>query len=132
MKALSIRQPWAELILRGRKKYELRTWATNHRGRLVIQAGKTVQAEDARKAGLDLADLTRGALLGTVEVVDCVPYTREMAEELHQARADFDPWEPGWHAWVLHEPIRLPDPIPYSGKMGLFDVPDDVLTGAGR
>ena len=34
MKALSIRQPWAELIMQGRKTLELRTWRTNYRGAL--------------------------------------------------------------------------------------------------
>ena len=34
MKALSIRQPWAELILQGRKTIELRTWKTSYRGLL--------------------------------------------------------------------------------------------------
>ena len=39
MKALTIKEPWATLIIDGYKKYEFRSWKTNYRGKLLIHAG---------------------------------------------------------------------------------------------
>jgi ASCH domain len=57
IKALTIRQPWAELILRGRKPFELRSWRTKYRGPLVIHAAAKVDAEDAHST---LKSVTHG------------------------------------------------------------------------
>jgi hypothetical protein len=70
MKALSIRQPWAELILRGEKDVENRSWLTHHRGPLLIHASKTLVRESMDEFGLDEETIPRGALVGVVEVVD--------------------------------------------------------------
>ncbi|MBV8357602.1 MAG: ASCH domain-containing protein [Deltaproteobacteria bacterium] len=40
MKTLSVRQPWTSLIVAGIKSTENRSWKTNHRGRLLIHAGR--------------------------------------------------------------------------------------------
>ncbi len=65
MKTLSIRQPWAELILQGRKTIELRTWHTSYRGPLLIHAGAKIEREACVAYGLDPHALVRGALVGT-------------------------------------------------------------------
>lgn len=39
MKALTIKEPWASLIINGYKKYEFRSWKTNYRGKVLIHAG---------------------------------------------------------------------------------------------
>ena len=63
--------------------------------------------------GLPTVDeLAYGAIIGTVEVVDCVPYEtvkdRPFAEPL------------GW-CWVLENP-RPVEPIPMAGRLGLFEI----------
>ncbi len=42
IKALSLRQPYAELVVIGKKSIELRTWSTKYRGEFLIHAAKTV------------------------------------------------------------------------------------------
>src|ERR1700739_1238088 len=79
IRGLTIRQPWAELILRGRKPYELRSWKTHHRGPLVIHAGPNIDTEDARRFGLNPEKLITGAFVGVVFLSDVSPYTREDA-----------------------------------------------------
>ena len=74
MKALTIRQPWASLIVDGEKRVENRTWPTKYRGPLLIHAGKSrleVDRDQARR-------LPFSAIIGQVEVVDCpgVPRVR--------------------------------------------------------
>lgn len=80
--ALSVKQPWAALIMQGLKTIEIRSWPTARRGRIYIHAGRII---DDRPQGWQLvgeqdkvaAQLT-GGLVGTVEISDCLTYrTRE-------------------------------------------------------
>lgn len=79
MRALSIRQPHAEAILRGVKKIEYRSKATKIRGRIYIYASlgrypEDDEAEMMKNYGIkDVScdDLPRGVLIGTVELFDC-------------------------------------------------------------
>ncbi|MFO0843276.1 MAG: ASCH domain-containing protein [Gemmataceae bacterium] len=103
MRCLSVRQPFAELILSGEKRREYRSWRTSHRGPLLIHAGKEVDREALAESGLDADELPRGALVGVVDVVGC----RRLK---------------GGFAWVLESPRRLPLPIAWRGQVGLFNV----------
>jgi hypothetical protein len=89
LKALTIRQPWAELILRGRKPFELRTWRTKYRGPLVIHAAAKVDAWDARHFGLDPDSLVTSAFVGFAILSDVRPYTRQDARLLKRRRAGY-------------------------------------------
>jgi hypothetical protein len=95
--ALSIRQPYAELILLGKKVTELRSRPTLRRGKVYLYAPKTVDRETALEAGFDLRVLPTGVVLGTVEIVGC---------ERQGAR---------W-AWYLESPQRLPTPLVPNGR----------------
>ena len=76
LKALSIKQPWAWLIVNGWKDVENRSWNTHYRGRVLIHAGKTMDnlgletiAQIEKSLGLDipipaLQDLPRGGIVG--------------------------------------------------------------------
>ena len=72
-RAISIRQPYAELILAGEKEYEFRSRATNIRERVYIYAGRR-PADDLLlwfKLGMQPGDLPTGVIVGTVEIVGC-------------------------------------------------------------
>ena len=85
MSALSIQQPNAEQILRGKKRIEYRSMATNKRERVYIYASKTPHTPKSwKEIGLKPGDLKTGALVGTVEVIDCV--YRNGGYEWHLAR----------------------------------------------
>lgn len=130
MKTLSIRQPWAELILQGRKTIELRTWRTHYRGPLVIHAGGNIELDACAAYGLDPEALVRGALVGTVEVVDMVMFDHASYAALRDEHLDLGEWPGDVLGWRLANPQRLPEPVPMRGRLGLFDLPDDVLHGA--
>ena len=49
MKALTIKEPWATLIIEGYKAYEFRSWKTNYRGKILIHAGMSLEKENAEK-----------------------------------------------------------------------------------
>lgn len=127
MKCLSVLQPWAWAIIHGPKRVENRTWPTNFRGRLYIHAGKgrrwLVESEPAtwqERYGVEcpaVDSFAFGAIIGHVDVTDCVPVSR----------IGNNPWACGPWCWKLANPAALPSPIPYSGKLTLFEVPDSIL-----
>lgn len=73
MKVLTIRQPWATLIIQGYKRFEFRSWQTKYRGELLIHAGKGIDKEAMNRLKNYLPDeLPLGKILGKVELVDCI------------------------------------------------------------
>ena len=122
MQALTLRQPWACLVVAGIKDVENRTWRTNHRGRLVIHAGSAIDREVMDEHGRLLADCPRGAILGAVELVDIV-------------RDSASPWAiaGNWH-WLLDDPRPLLMPIRATGRLGLWtcEVAEMELAEAGH
>ena len=122
MKALSFRQPWAELILQARKTMDLRTYRTDYRGPLAIHASKKVERGACGEHGLDADNLDAGGLVGVVELVDVIPLT-EADYEAHRAEhlAGRSFREPMF-GWILREPQRLPQRVPTRGRTSLFSV----------
>lgn len=128
MKALSIRQPWAWLIVRGGKDIENRTWHTKFRGRFLVHAsqGMTIKEwvdavdfcidQDLHDTPFDMPSmdqLQRGGIIGSVELVDSVDTSDS-------------PWYMGQKGFVLRDPRPLPF-IAYKGRLGFFEVPDNLL-----
>src|SRR4051812_46967191 len=108
MRALSIRQPWAELILLSHKTIEVRSLRTHIRERIYIYAGlgridSEVEARIARKFEIDTEELPRGVLVGTVEIVDCRPLTQSQNRAALRSRSDETE---GQFAWILERPER--------------------------
>jgi hypothetical protein len=144
MLALSIRQPWASLILKVGKDIENRCWSTKVRGRILVHAAKGMTrnehadaidfAADAiradpknagaarivtlRELGFAFDDLPRGGIVGSVEIVDCV-------------RDSASPWFMGECGFVLRDPQPLPF-TPWKGQLGFFDVPESALASNDR
>lgn len=134
MKCVSLHQPWAHAVLHLGKTVENRTWATRHRGPLLIHAARSLVSLDAqnptywrRVLGVELPDrgkLTFGAILGVVDVVACVKVGP--GGDLGEFGAS--KWaEDGFYAWVLENPRPFTAPIEYRGAQQLFDVADDLL-----
>jgi hypothetical protein len=85
MKAITIHQPWATLIVAGEKRYETRSWQTAHRGLLAVHAARKFTEDMRTLIGMDpffqaLArhgitkpeQLPKGAVIGVAELTDCV------------------------------------------------------------
>jgi hypothetical protein len=72
LRALSVRQPYAERILTGEKVIEYRSRPTKIRGRVYLYASKTPgDVEAFEEDGYTVGELPTGLLVGTVELVDC-------------------------------------------------------------
>lgn len=129
MKAFSVKQPFAELILLGIKPVENRWLGLRYRGPALVHASKQVNWDcwEANKRvlmkhGRHIDDLERGGIVGVVDIVDCV--------RRHPSRyANND--DVSW-AWVLENPRRLPF-FPYPGQTTFFNVEDTgKLSGRAR
>lgn len=115
MRALTVCQPYAELIARGDKPIENRTWATTYRGPLAIHAGKS-------REWLDDTDDTNGMVFGAVvavaDLVACVHIDQAWPGRWRHLQAHEHangPW-----CWVL-ENVRRMNPVPYRGAQGLWE-----------
>ncbi len=112
--ALSIKQPWAALVLHGLKTIEVRKWATRRRGLILIHAARIA---DERREGWNLlpedavaAAERRGGILGAVELVDCITYRSRAAFAKDQAKHRNQPdWfqEPALYGFVFRNPRLL-------------------------
>lgn len=122
MKALSFRQPWAELILQGRKTLDLRTYTLSHRGELAIHAAKEVERQACLQFDLDPDSLPTGGIVGVVELVDVIPLdaaTYAARTDEHLGGRSF---RQPLYGWVLTNPRRLEALQPATGRRMLFEV----------
>jgi hypothetical protein len=146
VKVLSVRQPFATLILLGIKQVENRTWPIRQLGRIGIHAAaspvgrgwhdifecpRPVAPDEViglgpdvyglACAGVDLPawnDLKLGCVLGSVEVYDC------LSLEQYQARTrEPSPFASGPFCWLLRAPRLLRTPVPAKGKLSLWEAP---------
>ena len=136
-KCLTIWQPYASLILHGIKDVENRTRRTHYRGQLLIHAGKAwseagynelVQYAERQENEQNwqllypfcCAMAYRGAILGTVDLVDCVQdSSSEWAEE-------------GMYHWLLENPQPFDKPRPWCGRQGLWTIDAAKLEAARK
>ena len=90
LRAISIRQPFAELVLRGDKPIEYRSKVTHVRGRVYVYASLgRKRVEDWEEVGIKPYSLPTGVIVGTVEVVDCTPSdTYDGEYDWHLARPE--------------------------------------------
>jgi len=128
-KALTICQPYAELIARGEKRVENRSWPTRYRGQLLIHAGKSREwlsgdgSHPADNYGIPLPAMQFGALIAIATLVDCLWISRIRAglyDALYPWLRDHEHTE-GDVCWVLTDVRRLSAPIPCRGAQGLWD-----------
>lgn len=152
MKALTIQQPYAHLIVTPAadlpdgthpKRVENRTWATRYRGQLLIHAGQSLAwltpeswpgTQRSKKRTDQFPDMTFGAVVGIAMLSDIF--------SLHEIEDAFEPrLKPGgsleWlkdhphtegpFCWALSDVRRFRTPIAYCGKQGLFNIPDEVV-----
>lgn len=136
LKALTVCQPYAEIIATRKKRAENRTWYTSYRGLLLIHAGKSrawldgeTDAELAEEYG---QPLEFGAIVAVTNLVDCLraseieagkheeKYPGLMADD-HRHHIN-GPW-----CFILENTERLVRPIPYRGAQGFFQVPESAL-----
>ncbi|MVX37252.1 ASCH domain-containing protein [Myroides sp. LoEW2-1] len=129
-KALSVKQPWAELIALGIKDIENRTWKTKFRGRVYIHASKvkdtssrlSKEREDATNC-IEEFKLDLGCIIGEVDIVDCVQNSSSIWA---------DKGEYVYH-WKLANAVFYDKPIEeVKGKLGIWNININNYTNNGE
>lgn len=109
LKALSLKQPWANMIASGEKTIETRRWPTDYRGPLLIVSSKAPNIPPT------------GCAVALAKLCDCRRMTK--ADET-AARCQL---YPGAYAWVLQD-VRPLKPFPVRGQLGIYDVAVEEAT----
>lgn len=123
MKVLTIREPWATLIIEGYKKYEFRSWKTNYRGKILIHAGLSLEKNNSKKFENYNLEYSKGEIIGEAELVDCILVDEIFNEELLK----INPVVYGQsnhsmvYAWKLENIKKYETKIPVKGKLGLWN-----------
>jgi hypothetical protein len=145
MRAISLTQPWAQLVALGKKTIETRSWRTPYTGPIAIHAAKAMPPEALALRltepffsalgtdGLRAIDGTaRGAIVAVGNLAGCRttnPGVLGRPDDAPLAWSDeyaFGDYSPGRWMWFLEDVRALPEPIACRGALGLWDVPWDV------
>lgn len=136
MRALSLWQPWATAIALGVKRIETRHWQTAYTGPLAIHAAKhwTKAEKDFASSEHALgrlpARLPFGAIVATCRLDGC-RFTEDVEMQVSAIERIYGNYTAGRFAWFLSEIIALPEPIPFRGAQGFFNVPDELMKRPG-
>lgn len=137
MKALSLSQPWANLIVVKAKQQETRSWSTKHRGTIAIHA-----SQGFKKENLELCDtwpfneyikavnaLPLGRILGIADVIDvitsetCMIDMNKSESERSQEEYRFGNYAPNRFVWKLKNIKMFDTPIVCKGALSLWTIP---------
>ena len=129
MKTLTIKEPYASLIVNGKKRIETRSWKTNYRGKIYIHAGLNKESINNPKISHLIKDINFefGNIIGEVEIIDCVYMTEEYIHELKNNNYNeylVGEYKVGRYAWVLDNAKILDEKIQVKGKLGLWNYND--------
>lgn len=122
-KCLSVSQPFADLIIHGKKTIELRSWNTEFRGEFLVHAPLKVRVSDCKRLGIDPSKMTRGAIVGKANLYGVKIYQtkKEWQEDKKYHFADCE-FSGSRYGFMLKSAKQFAIPIPHKGKLGFFDV----------
>ena len=123
MKVLTIKNPWAELIINGYKKYEFRSWKTKYRGKILIHTGINSDRQYINKFENLNLDYKNGYIIGEAEIVDCIELDKEFEDKLIKENKPVYGIVTGrsGYAWKLENVVKYNKPIPIKGRLGLWE-----------
>ena len=124
MKVLTIKQPWATLIMQEDKRFEFRSWQTKYRGDLLIHAGKGIDKEAMKRLAKYLPDeIPLGKILGKVTLVDCVKMCSEFKDMLLKENPDIytkSSFQENY-GWQVENVKVFNEPIEAKGHLSLWE-----------
>lgn len=123
MKVLTIKNPWATLIINGYKKYEFRSWKTKYRGKILIHT--SINPDKKIIDNFDNLNLNyqNGYIIGEAEIIDCIEVTKEFEDKLVKENKKVYGMTVGrgGYAWKLENVVKYEEPVPVKGKLGLWE-----------
>lgn len=128
VKVFTLKQPWAQLVVEGHKKFETRSRRTNYTGELYIHASQVMHPNEAQLCKTEpfksvIAnpyELKTGHIIGRVFVEECIP-TEVAVKEIDDKEFAFGDYTAGRWAWRLSKPEILVNPVHAKGNIILWD-----------
>lgn len=124
MKTLTIKQPWATLIIQGDKRFEFRSWKTSYRGDLLIHAGKGIDKEAMKRLKKYIPeDMPLGKIIGKVKLVDCIKMSPKFKEMLLKENNEIytkSSFQENY-GWQVENVEVFNHPIPVKGHLSLWE-----------
>ncbi len=155
MKAISLHQPFASAIAEGAKMVETRSWQTKHRGMLAIHAAAKISTEldsygscwnwcgalnRLMGTGLLSKQLPFGGIIAVVTVigvrrtddfrlgeVDSLRWRNDLGSLYTWTERQMGDFSLGRYGWILADLVKLREPLPFKGRQGVFEVPDELI-----
>lgn len=141
MKAITLHQPWANLIADGYKTIETRGWPTNHRGLIAIHAGRKSADEGITSVARSLAPIAPqipvelwravhdgpfrlGAIVATACIVDCIRMDSSGGWAHDPIEHALGFYAPDRYSWILTGVQKLERPVVARGAQGIWELPD--------
>lgn len=125
MKVITIKQPFASLIVENIKKYEFRTWKTNYRGKILIHAGKNVDKNAMKKFEKYNLDYPTGCIIGIASITDCIKVDdnfRNILKSENDLVYSNAIKNKEWNGYGFKlEKISKIEPIKVNGKLSLWE-----------
>ena len=123
MKVLTIKEPWASLIVNNYKKYEFRSWKTNYRGKILIHTSSTMKKSDLIKFEHLNLNYQKGAIIGEAEITDCILVDEKFNDFLIKENNLIygNNSKIGLYAWKLENVKIYTKPLFTKGKLGLWN-----------
>ncbi|MFA6327738.1 MAG: ASCH domain-containing protein [Bacilli bacterium] len=122
MKVITIKEPWATLIINGLKEYEFRTWKTNYRGEILIHTSKKVDQEALKKFEDLNLNYQTSKIIGKVSIIDCKLIDDKFDKELSKSIVHNSSSKIGKYAWVLKDPQPLINNKEVKGRLGIWNI----------
>jgi predicted transcriptional regulator len=121
-KCLSLRQPYAELIVSGRKTIELRKWNTKFRGEFLVHASREVDKPVCKLYNINRSSLITGAILGSAVLYDVKLYQskKEFIADQSKHFAASTYLNPKY-GFLLRDAKRFDKPVSLKGQLGFFN-----------
>lgn len=129
MKALTLIQPWATLIMLGEKKIETRSWNTKYRGQIAIHAGKKVDKkvfcdpfykDILKKHNISLENIQTSCIIATCDILD-VQSTESLIGIISDKEKKLGNFSPNRFGWILTNINPIVPTLPAKGMLGLWE-----------
>lgn len=124
MKCLSLKQPYAELIVCGKKTIELRSWNTSFRGEFLVHASNKTDLDACRRFGIVPESIANGKIIGKAYIYDVKRYSNRKGflADKNKHLASYKIYGKSGYGFLLKNARRLRKPIKYKGMLNFFDV----------
>lgn len=127
MKLLSIKEPYATLLMKQIKHIETRSWKTNYRGEIYIHvSGKTLEktAKENKKIQELIKDIPMnyGYIICKGNLVDCIYMDKEYLKKIKKDKIEhlLGDYQEGRYAWIIND-IKPVKPIKAKGQLGIWN-----------